>query len=185
MLLPLLSPPSNTFLKDWPAYNQFNCGEIDDYAGPCLPSHGLQTYNPQLTATSSNPVLGTGGSITGYYYKIFDQVWVWGEFRFGSSGASGGTGTWLITLPFIATNFLGFSTTIGQAPVVGNGYFWDASASTSRFPLTVHLRNSTQMMFGFRMDSGGAGRELSGSNPAAVAASDGVTWAAKFQRITT
>jgi hypothetical protein len=182
MLLPLISPASNTFLKDWPAYNEFNCQEVDDYAGPCLTTHGLQPYNPQLTAVTSNPVLGTGGFIRGFYYKIFDQCWVWGEFRFGSAGASGGTGAWMISLPFTVTNLLGFSTNIGEAPVVGNGYIWDDSSATARFPITAHLRTATQLMFGFRMGSGAGSREVSGAVPAAVAINDGLSFSARFQR---
>jgi hypothetical protein len=182
MLLPLLSPASNTFLKDWPAYNQFNCQEIDDYAGPCLTTHGLQSYTPGFSAVTTPPSLGTGGSIIGYYYKIFDQIWTWGELRFGTTGSSSGAGAWMVTTPFPVTNLLGFSTNIGEAPVVGNGYYWDDSSTTTRFPVTVHLRTSTQMMFGFRMGTAVASREVAQGIPVPVSPLDGISWSARFQR---
>ena len=180
MELPLISPASNTFLKNWPAYNGFNCDAIDEYAGKCLTTHGLQTYTPQLSAVTTPTAIGTG-NIVGYYYELFDQIFTWGEFRFGASGASAGTGAWMVTLPFPATNLLGFSTTIGAAPIVGNGYYWENSSGLARFPLTVHLRTSTLMMFGYYMGST-ASRELGQNSPVPVDPLDGASWCARYQR---
>src|SRR5215208_3695550 len=101
MVLSLETPLGNNFLKDWPTQNTENCDLIDDFAGPCLVSHALGSYTPVLTATTTNPSLGTGGALTGKYYKIFDQVWIWGEFRFGV-GAAIGSGTYQISIPFRA-----------------------------------------------------------------------------------
>lgn len=179
MELPLLSPASNTFLKNWPAYNEFNCDQIDDYAGPCLPSHGLQTYTPQLTASTTNPTLGTGSNIVGYYYKLFDDIWTWGQFRFGTSGASGGSGTYSITLPFTATNFLGFS----PEPIVGHGFFFDFSAPASSYAVLSVLSTASTLSFLVKADSGGSSRFVTNNSPAAVSTQDGISWFAKYQRL--
>ncbi len=183
MVLSLISPASNTFLKDWPAYNQANCQEIDTYAGPCLTTHGLQSYVPGFTAITTPTNLGSGGSIIGYYYKIFDQIWTWGQLRFGTTGSSSGAGAWVVSLPFAASNLLGFSTNIGEAPIVGTGYYYDDGSVTTRFPVSVHLRTSTQMMFGFRMGTAVASREVAQAIPVPVDPLDGLSWFARYQRV--
>jgi hypothetical protein len=184
MVLSLLTPTGPNFMKDFPGQHAVNADRIDDYAGPCLTSDPLQTYTPQLTAATTNPVLGTGGFIRGYYYEIFDQIITWGEFRFGTAGISNGASTWMVSLPFPAKTVVGVSTILGNAPVVGEGVIWDDSAAAGRFPLTAHLRTTTQLMFGFRMGSGLGFREVSSSGPVSPwAIQDGLTWSARYQRL--
>src|SRR5215213_3743947 len=113
MVLSLLTPTGPNFIKDFPAANVVNLDRIDDYAAPSLTTHPLQTYTPVLTAATANPVLGVGGIIRGYFYEIFDQIYTWGEFRFGTSGISNGTSTWMVSLPFSAKANIGFSTILG------------------------------------------------------------------------
>src|SRR3954462_14655862 len=101
MVLALQTPTGPSFVKDWPAQNTVNCDLIDGYAGPCLTTNPLLDYVPVLTASVTDPTLGTGGILVGKYYKIFDQIYVWGEFRFGT-GATIGSGVYRISLPFRA-----------------------------------------------------------------------------------
>lgn len=187
MTLSLVTPLGSNFIKDFPFQNTENCDAIDAYAGPCLTTHNLQAWTPQLQGTSNNPVLGTGGFNRGFYYKIFDQVYVWGEFRFGSSGMSVAlSGTWLMTLPFAVENLTGINGTIfGSSPTVGTGIIWDDSTGGNRLPLTVHLRSSNTVVFGFRMTSGAGSREVSNVAPPVLtwAALDGITWCARFKRV--
>ena len=182
MVLPLITPTGVNFIKDFPSQNAVNCNLIDAYASPCLTSHPLQTYTPILTGDGSNPALGVAGFIRGFYYKIFDQIYTWGEFRFGTSGIGIGSGTWSIDLPFPAKTLLGFTDTFGSSPIVGNGVVRDDSAVAGRFPLTCHLRSATRLMWGFRMNSGLANKDVNDTRPITWAINDGITWAARYKR---
>lgn len=173
--------PSN-FIKDFPSVHAVNMDALDSFAGPCLTSHPLQTYTPQLTALTSNPVLGTGGLIRGFYYTIFDQVFTWGEFKFGTSGINVGSSTYLISLPFIANSVLGANTNLAKAPVVGNGFTFDNDLATTRQPVTAHLRTTSLLMFALKMDNG-TGRVLAHNNPVAWAVNDGFMWSARYKRV--
>src|SRR4051812_20043933 len=142
----LISPVGTNFIKDWVAQNEVNCDEIDNFAGPiCLTSDAIGQYTPILTASTTNPVLGTG-EIKGFYYNIWDMVYCWGYFKFGT-GFSVGSGTYLISLPFTAANSNGFSSSLGLSDIVGNGYAWDDSTLASRVNVTVSI-TSTNMYFG-------------------------------------
>lgn len=68
--------------------------------GPVLIGSGVrQTYTPTLTASSSNPTLGSGSSATGYYVQNGELVSVQISILFGSSGAAAGSGTYRLSLP--------------------------------------------------------------------------------------
>jgi hypothetical protein len=60
------------------------------------------TYTPTLTATGTNPTMGTGSSRTGKYFVIGKMVHVNSVVVFGSSGAAPGSGTYRISLPITA-----------------------------------------------------------------------------------
>lgn len=184
MVLSLETPVGSNFLKDFPAQNANNMDEIDAYANSSLTTHALKSYTPIFTATTTNPVIGTGGPavLRAYYYEIFDQIYTWGEFRFGTTAPSAGTGTWIMSLPFNAISNVGVSSTIGAAPVVGTGVVFASASAANRQPVTVHLRSFNTLMFGIRMGSGLAARELTNAIPIAWAPSDGLTWSARFQR---
>lgn len=180
MVLSLVTPIGSNFIKDWPAQNTINCDRIDEYAGPCLTTHPLQSYTPILSALTTPPVLGTGGFIRGFYYKIFDQIYTWGEFRFGTAGINAGSSIYTITLPFAAKSLIGASANIGAAPVIGNATVWDDSADATRQSSTVHLRSSTLMMFSTRM--GSTSRVVTHNTPFVWAINDGMMWYARYQR---
>jgi hypothetical protein len=176
----LISPSGSDFIKDWPGQNSVNCDKIDSYAGPCLRSGVLQTYTPSLTATTTDPTLGTAGIAEGWYYQIFDQIYTGGELRF-DTGFTAGSGTYLVSLPFPAKTLTPPSTTIGKGPIIGNGQLWDNSVATARQPLIVQLRTTTQMMFGTR--NNGSTRELGALGIIAWAVNDGISWFARYQRV--
>ena len=183
MVLPLITPVGSNFIKDFPSDNTVNMDLIDAYAAPSLTSHPLQTYTPILTAVTANPFMGTAPVIRGFFYEIFDQIYTWGEFRFGATGSpTAGTGTWMMSLPFAAKSNVGINTIIGNTPVIGNALIWDDSSSTGRLPCTVHLRTNTQMMFGCQMNNSLSFREVNGTNPITWAPSDGISWSARYQR---
>lgn len=182
MTLPLISPVGSDFLKNWPAQNAVNCDLFDARAGECLTSHALGTYIPIWTATATSPTLGTGGTIAGYYYAVFDQIYTWGEMTLGS-GAARGSGTYEITLPFRAKSLLAVGgSLVTSPPVIGNGQAYDVSDVTERQPLLTVLRSSTTMAFSVRMGTAGAIRRVTESIPFLFNAGDGLMWSARYQR---
>lgn len=182
MVLSLTSPVGSDFIKDFTSINTVNCDAIDDYAGPCLTSDALQSWTPQLTAVTTSPTLGTGGFTRGFYYKIFDQIYIWGEFRFGTAAIAAGSGTYIMSLPFAAKGNSGFfGGSIGETPPVGVGVIWDDSSTAGKQPLSVHLRTANTLMFGVHM-GGATARELNDAVPLTWAINDGITWSCKYQR---
>lgn len=181
MLLSLVTPIESNFLKDWPSQNAVNCDRIDEYAGPCLVTHPLQSYTPILSALTTAPTLGTGGFIRGFYYQVFDQIYTWGEFRFGTAGINAGNNIYTVTLPFPAHSVLGASIDVGTAPVIGNAIVWDDSSDAGRQSSTVHMRSTDLMMFSTRMNS--SARVVTHNTPFAWAVNDGMSWSARYQRL--
>ena len=57
------------------------------------------TYTPTLTATSSNPTLGSGAVRLGRYFRVQKQGWLSVQIWVASSGYAAGTGTYEIDLP--------------------------------------------------------------------------------------
>lgn len=177
----LITPQGLNFLKDWPGQNLVNCDNIDAHAGACLTSQSLQSYTPGFSATTTPPSLGAG-SIKGFYYRIFDLIYTWGEFRFGA-GFVKGSGSYTISLPFPVKSITPPSTNSGQSPILGNGMVWDLSTNAGRQPVTVGLRTSTLIHFAIRNDSGAGGRLVDGTDiPIIWASGDGLSWFARYQR---
>lgn len=181
MGIDLVSPVSSDFIKDWPFQNGVNCDRIDEYAGSsCLTTHPIGTYTPALTGGSSDPALGAG-EIKGYYYKIFDQIYSWGHFKFGS-GFSAGSGDYIISLPFKVKTLIPISANIARTPVIGNALLWDESLATVRQPLTCQLRSTTTIEFGTRKTTAATNILVSNSYPITWAIDDGIKWMVRYQR---
>lgn len=179
MALPLVTPTGSSFIKDWPNQNEVTCDLLDAFTGPSLTTHPLQSYTPQLLATTTNPTLGTGGFIRGFYYKIFNQIFTWGEFRFGTASINAGTGIWSITLPFAANTLIGANDTPARGQLLGSGLVWDDSSGSTRQPVITQLRTSTEMEFGTIM---GTGNDLvTATTPITWAINDGMFWNARYQ----
>lgn len=73
--------------------------------GEVLPASKLQrlgdddTYTPTLTADTTDPTLGTGAVQTGIIHLNGEEVTIWFEIVFGTSGAAAGSGNYRIPLP--------------------------------------------------------------------------------------
>src|SRR5512138_12065 len=185
MVIPLVTPIGSNFLKDWPEQNAINCDLLDNFAGPnCLRTHSSGQYLPIFTASNTNPTLGGTNEIKGYYYRIWNMVYTWGYFRFGT-GFNVGNGDYIISLPFKVDTNLGISFNLGRTPILGNGFAWDESAAGSRQPLTVHMRTDQSIQFGFRGNSGASSYAASNTLPLTWAIDDGIYWAAQYIRSTT
>lgn len=182
MAITLVTPDSSNFLRQFPGQNEVNLDRVDEYAGPCLTTHPLTAFTPNLSADVTAPTLGVGGTNLGYMYRIFDQLYMWGQFRFGSSGINAGSGLYLLNLPFQVNSVLGASTTMGENPVIGTGTVHDNSSNAGRMPLTVHLRTTSQLVFGIRMNAGSVNRDLRSAGYITWDVLDGVSWCARVQR---
>jgi hypothetical protein len=88
------------------------------------------SFTPTLTASTTNPTLGTGSNRLGYYTQIGKLIIYAFEVRFGSSGASAGSGNYRISLPVTAK----------ADPLYARGgslTYNDASAFTARLGVAI------------------------------------------------
>lgn len=176
----LAVPVGSNFIKDFPAVHSVNIDKLDTHATPQAPLAGaIGQYTPKLSATTTDPVLGSGSEQRGFYYTIWDQVYCWGYVKFGSTGLNTGSGVYTINLPFTAVNTIGFSVSLGLAPIIGNGIVWDDSNPTARMPITINLRTANDMMFGPVM--GSAQTVVSDSFPIGWSVNDKISFAIKYQ----
>lgn len=178
MAFSLITPTPSNFLKDWPAQNATNCDAFDTAAGSCLLTHPLGTYTPVLTASTTNPTLGLTPVVLGYYYLVFDMVFVYTEIRFGTS-SSRGSGLYSITLPFKVKSLIyrtGFS-------IIGNGQVYSNATAASRQPVVTVLASTNTVRFNLKMGGTGS-RVVSEGIPFVFADLDGIMFCARYQRDT-
>jgi hypothetical protein len=80
------------------------------------------TYTPALTATTTNPGLGTSFAREGAYYRIGSLVIARGTIRAGTSGATAGNGIYMVSLPVPAK-------TLSVGNHMGSAETFDSSAN--------------------------------------------------------
>lgn len=113
------------------------------WAAPSAPA-AYSDYTPALTASGSNPTMGSGASATGRYVQIGKLVHFYANVAFGSSGAAAGSGDYRISLP---VNAAAASNTI-----VGSGWLFDAAGVGVRtFVVEIGAAGYVHM----RLDSSG------------------------------
>lgn len=144
----------------------------------------LQTYTPVLTAVTTNPSLGSGGDFTqsGRYWLLPGGiVEVDILLRFGSSGVSLGSGTYIISLPVAAdVTFHRAVNNIGLASTIGVGVVRDNSNVAASIPVTAFLRASGDVV-SVNLASGGL---LSNSLPTwPLAASDAIQLSLRYRHV--
>lgn len=61
-----------------------------------------ESWTPALTASTTNPTLGTGGSTAGRYGRIQKVVVGIGLVAFGTAGTAAGSGLYYVSLPITA-----------------------------------------------------------------------------------
>ena len=171
-LNPLITPQGPDFIKNWPFQNKVNCDNIDAFVG----LQSVQAYTPIFTAEFGGLALGTG-TLTGWYFSIFNTVYSWGEFRFGT-GMAAGSGFYEITLPFLpAPNYVANLNT-GKGSLIGTCRIWQNSTISNRQSGTVQLRASNKVMFNLRVNSGA--RSVSNTFPFAWTTLDGISWSVTY-----
>jgi hypothetical protein len=92
------------------------------------------TYVPTLTASTTNPTLGTGGNLTqaGWWKRVDDLIIGGALIRFGTTAPAAGSGTYYISLPFAAnTAFHAASDSTGLGSALGIGGLRDNSVPTA------------------------------------------------------
>lgn len=122
-------------------------------------------YTPALTATTTNPTLGTGAIQTGRYTQIGKFCVVRAQVTMGTSGFVAGSGSYLISLPVTPQ--------VGAFSVVGTGWFFDSSATT--YTPVIARTNSTGLLIEFIYPAtwpNGAATNISATTPVVPAASD-------------
>jgi hypothetical protein len=77
------------------------------------------SYTPTLTASGTNPTLGTGSTVAGKYQQDGKTVFGWAKIVFGTTGMAAGTGAYKVSLP---------STVLDVATAIGSGFLVDVSA---------------------------------------------------------
>jgi len=135
-------------------------------------------YTPTLTASTTNPTLGSGSSATGYYKRLGHRVEGYASILFGSSGVAAGTGYYGFLLPVEPVN---------RNHAIGIGYLVDnsdnvrflvASAAVSPPLWAANTKKAIILV----SNAAGAGF-FTGANPVGAAAP--WTWAENDQLLVT
>jgi hypothetical protein len=127
-----------------------------------------ETWTPALTASTTNPTLGTGSTAAGRYGRVNKTVFGNCRIFFGTSGTNAGSGFYFVSLPVTAQ---------GSGVMGGYGYIYDASTglvrhtaialdSTTR--VALYLENATNYAVG-------------AGNPWAWAASDQIQFYFEYE----
>lgn len=99
------------------------------------------TYTPALTASTSNPNLGTTGSITGRYIQVGKTVTGEARLSFGGSSISAGSGAYSVSIPVTASSSNRIvGSWFGQDQSTGarqTGIAFTATVTTLQFPYTA------------------------------------------------
>jgi hypothetical protein len=123
-----------------------------------------QLYTPALTATTTNPTLGTGSVAFGHYYQIGKQVTVQFRIVFGTSGVNAGSGLYRVSLPVTPE-----TTTIC---IYGTFWAYDSSAAASAIgALNITSGGLIQFLYSAAAPSGNSS-EITNAAPWTWAASD-------------
>ena len=135
-------------------------------------------YTPTLTASTTNPTLGSGSSAIGYYKRLGHRVEGYASILFGSAGVAAGSGYYGLLLPVEPVN---------RTQAIGIGYVIDisdnvrflvASAAVSS-PLWAANTSKAVIVVS---NAAGAG-VITGANPVGAAAP--WTWAENDQLLVT
>ena len=106
------------------------------------------SHTPVLTASSSNPTLGTGAIALGWYTFSPGSTLTYSFYiQFGSSGTSAGSGQYQISLPVTAVGALG-----SQQPAMGSGMIRRNSNGEIR-AATVYIPGTALGIAGMIADS--------------------------------
>jgi hypothetical protein len=134
----------------------------------------LGTYVPVLTATTTNPTLGSGSTQSGWWQRVNNLITGGAFVRFGTSGVVAGSGNYQISLPFPAdTAFMIAAGGLGTSSMLGDGLVRDNSAvSTGSRQFSTYLETTTTMLLAL---ANGTNQVITDAVPFVFAASDALT----------
>jgi hypothetical protein len=122
------------------------------------------TYTPALTATTTNPTLGTDSTVTGIWHRSGHLLSVWVKIVFGSSGVIAGSGSYRVSLPFDVDLSI-YPTLV----VLGSGFAIDSGTNANREVLVPVTNDATTL----RLNLDGAhGTQVTEAAPFTWAAND-------------
>lgn len=130
------------------------------------------TYTPTLTATTTNPTLGTGSLQDGWFHRVGQFIQGGAIFQFGTTGADAGSGNYQISLPFPVSSLL-TGNGWGLASNLGVGALRDNSdLSTTWDHGGVYLRSPDPPIVEILINNTGI---VGANNPWIWAASDAIS----------
>src|SRR5690625_123320 len=107
-----------------------------------------ETYTPQLTATETNPNLGSTGKAAGLWVRVGRMVNVWGVFEAGGSSMSSGSGYLRVSLPVPALeSFYNVSPNLGSGPPIGHGRLRISGSSSNVRNLYAQINSYDGLVF--------------------------------------
>lgn len=112
----------------------------DDHGLYMLDSAFVWTgFTPTLTATVTNPTLGTGGVAQGQYMQAGELVVYRFYFQFGTSGSNPGSGTYEVDVPVNISS----DTPANTASTIGHATLFDWSVAGHKELGTVSRNSAT------------------------------------------
>jgi hypothetical protein len=150
--------------------------EFQTYTGPewtSITMSGYTAYTPVLTASTTNPTLGTGSSVVGSYQKIGKTINFRVQITFGTSGVNAGSGFYFVSLPPFAANLGTTNEPIANTLIIDNSL-------GARYIGFGCLNNSTTMFMQMQSNSSGS-QASTEALPMAWAASDRITMHGSYE----
>jgi hypothetical protein len=123
----------------WATQNAANCDAID-----ALFRFTNTTYAAAWTASSVNPTLGSGGSVTGKYMRLMPSIVVGHVLiDMGGAGFAAGTGNYRISLPVAINPTIA---TLSDSIPIGKATYYDSSAVVSCSTFTCMYLVASSLM---------------------------------------
>ena len=126
-----------------------------------------ETYTPTLTASTTNPTLGTGSSASGKYGRVNKIVCGQGQINFGSSGVSAGSGFYFVSLPITA---------LASGQVIGQFQFYDSSSGNVYLGTVISDTTTRGIMY-----YGAPSTVVTNSTPFTWAANDFIRYTFQYE----
>ncbi len=130
-------------------------------------------YTPVLTATTTNPTLGSGGTITGRYMQIGKTVMGWATITFGSSGTNAGSGLYRVTVP--ATGLAGQN-------FIGDGRLMCAGVAT-RLQVLAGVSAGVVGLRYYTTAVGGTNQDVTNTTPGAWTINDSINMSFLYEAV--
>lgn len=132
-------------------------------------------YTPTLTASVTNPTLGTSGVQSGSYARIQNLIVARFIIIFGTSGVAAGSGNYRVSLPVPAAIYGSF-----YGAVSGKTSFYDSSANNTYFS-SSWVENTNYVSITYQTAFNGAMSNVSAASPVIPAANDVISGLVIYQ----